>query len=378
MPMETAGTAGASATAAAPRDPCPRPSWPGSTPTGAPPTTSRSARSTCSTTRCCASRSSPSTSSRGCSATGARRPGLNFIYAHLNRVIRSATSTRSTSSGPGHGGPALVANAYLEGTYTEVYPSITRDADGHAEAVPPVLVPGRHPQPRRARDAGLDPRGRRARLRARRTPTAPPSTTPTWSSACVVGDGEAETGPLAASWHSNKFLDPVARRRGPADPAPQRLQDRQPDGAGAHPATTSCAALLRGLRLPAATSSRATTRPPCTSAWPRRSTRSSTRSARIQRAAREGGVTERPALADDRPADAQGLDRARRRSTACRSRAPGARTRCPLGEVRDEPGAPRAARGRGCAATGPRSCSTTTGALDPGARRRCRPRATGG
>ena len=78
-----------------------------------------------------------------------------------------------------------------------------------ARAVPAVLVPGRDPLARRARDARVDPRGRRARLRACRTPTAPPSTTPTCSSCCIVGDGEAETGPLATGWHSNKFLNPV-------------------------------------------------------------------------------------------------------------------------------------------------------------------------
>ena len=84
---------------------------------------------------------------------------------------------------------------------------------------------------------------------------------------CVVGDGEAETGPLAASWHSNKFLDPRARRRGAADPAPQRLQDRQPDRARADPATTSCARCSRATAT-SRSSSRATTRPRCTSRWP--------------------------------------------------------------------------------------------------------------
>ena len=85
-------------------------------------------------------------------------------------------------TGPGHGGPGLVANAYLEGTYTELYPHVGRGRGRAARAVPPVLVPGRHPEPRRAGDAGLDPRGRRARLRARRTRSARRSTTPTCSS----------------------------------------------------------------------------------------------------------------------------------------------------------------------------------------------------
>ena len=106
---------------------------------------------------------------------------------------------------------------------------------GHAAAVQAVLLPRRHPEPRRARDARLDPRGRRARLLAEPTPTARRSTTPTWWCACVVGDGEAETGPLATGWHSQQVPQPGRRRRGAADPAPQRLQDRQPHRAGAHP-----------------------------------------------------------------------------------------------------------------------------------------------
>ena len=144
-----------------------------------------------------------------------------------------------------------------------VYPEITLRRGGHAPAVPPVLVPGRHPQPRRARDARLDPRGRRARLRARRTPTARRSTTRTCSSCCVVGDGEAETGPLAASWHSNKFLDPardgavlpVLHLNGYKIANPTVLaripQDELRD-------------LMRGLRPRAACSSRATSPRPCT------------------------------------------------------------------------------------------------------------------
>ena len=172
----------------------------------------------------------------------------------------TTTSNVIYIAGPGHGGPGIVANAYLEGTYTEVYPHIARRRGGTAAAVPAVLVPRRDPEPRRAGDARLDPRGRRARLLARCTRTARRSTTRTCSSCCVVGDGEAETGPLATSWHSNKFLDPGARRRGAADPASQRLQDRQPDGARADPATTSCASLLRGYGYEP-TSSRATIPP---------------------------------------------------------------------------------------------------------------------
>ena len=87
-------------------------------------------------------------------------PGLNFLYAHLNRVIRERELDMIYVTGPGHGGPGLVANAYLEGTYSEIYSAIGPDTDGPAEAVPPVLVSRRHPQPRRAGDARLHPRGR--------------------------------------------------------------------------------------------------------------------------------------------------------------------------------------------------------------------------
>ena len=124
---------------------------------------------------------------------------------------------------------------------------------------------------------------------------------------CVVGDGEAETGPLAASWHSNKFLNPKHRRRRAADPPPERLQDRQPDRARADPGGGARRA-VRGLRLPAARSSRATTRSTVhqrlrRGARRRRSTRSRSSRAHARRRDR------RPTLADDRAAHAEGLDR---------------------------------------------------------------------
>ena len=91
-------------------------------------------------------------------------PGLNFIYVHLNRMIKKLDLDMIYITGPGHGGPGLVANAYLEGTYSEVYPNISQDEDGHEAAVHPVLLPRRHSEPCRAGNAGLDPRGRRTRL----------------------------------------------------------------------------------------------------------------------------------------------------------------------------------------------------------------------
>ena len=83
-------------------------------------------------------------------------PGLNFLYVHMNRAIRARELDAIFITGPGHGGPGLVANTYLEGTYTEVYPQIGHDEEGPPAAVPPVLVPGGHPKSRCARDAGID------------------------------------------------------------------------------------------------------------------------------------------------------------------------------------------------------------------------------
>ncbi len=93
-------------------------------------------------------------------------PGLNFVYAHLNRAIRARDLNMIYVCGPGHGGPGMVANTYLEGTYSEIYPDIGRDADGLRKLVSPVLVSRRHSEPRRAGNAGIHQRGRRTRLRA--------------------------------------------------------------------------------------------------------------------------------------------------------------------------------------------------------------------
>ena len=91
-------------------------------------------------------------------------PGQNFIYAHLNRVIKKYDLDMIYVSGPGHGGPAVVGNTYLEGTYSEVYPNISQDEAGSEEVVHAVLVSRRHPQPCVARNARLDPRRRRIGL----------------------------------------------------------------------------------------------------------------------------------------------------------------------------------------------------------------------
>ena len=105
-------------------------------------------------------------------------PGLNFIYVHLNRVIKEHDLNVVYVAGPGHGGPGMVANTYLEGTYSEVYPNIGTGRGRAETAVHAVLLSRRHPQPRRPGDAGLDPRRRRTGLFALALPTGRCSTTP--------------------------------------------------------------------------------------------------------------------------------------------------------------------------------------------------------
>ncbi|CAE6509821.1 xylulose-5-phosphate/fructose-6-phosphate phosphoketolase [Nitrosomonas nitrosa] len=135
-------------------------------------------------------------------------PGLNFIYAHLNRVIKQHDLNMIYIAGPGHGGPALVANTYLEGTYSEHYPDVSQDSEGMKELFRQFSFPG-----------GIG---------SHATPEIPGSIheggelgyalshafgavfdNPDLIAACVIGDGEAETGPLATAWHSNKFLNPL-------------------------------------------------------------------------------------------------------------------------------------------------------------------------
>jgi xylulose-5-phosphate/fructose-6-phosphate phosphoketolase len=135
-------------------------------------------------------------------------PGQNFIYVHLNRVIKEHDLDMFYIAGPGHGGPALVANTYLEGTYSEIYPDISRDEAGLKRLFMQFSFPG-----------GIS---------SHVAPTTPGSIheggelgyslghafgaafdNPDLIVACVIGDGEAETGPLATAWHSNKFLDPI-------------------------------------------------------------------------------------------------------------------------------------------------------------------------
>jgi xylulose-5-phosphate/fructose-6-phosphate phosphoketolase len=134
-------------------------------------------------------------------------PGLNFIYAHLNRLIKARDLDMIYVIGPGHGGPALVANAYLEGTYSEVYPQIGLDEDGLKRLFKQFSFPGGIPSHVAPETPGSIHEGGELGYALSHAYGAA-FDNPGLIVACVVGDGEAETGPMATSWHSNKFLDP--------------------------------------------------------------------------------------------------------------------------------------------------------------------------
>jgi len=135
-------------------------------------------------------------------------PGLNFVYAHLNRAIREHDLDAIFVTGPGHGGPALVASAYLDGTYSEVYPHIGRDVDGMRALFRQFSFPGGIPSHVAPETPGSIHEGGELGYSLAHAHGAALDN-PDLLVCCVVGDGEAETGPLAASWHANKFLDPV-------------------------------------------------------------------------------------------------------------------------------------------------------------------------
>jgi len=135
-------------------------------------------------------------------------PGLNFIYVHLNRVIKKYDLNMIYIAGPGHGGPGLVANTYLEGTYSEVYPNISRDVKGMQKLFKQFSFPGGIPSHVAPETPGSIHEGGELGYAVSHAYGAA-FDNPDLIVACVVGDGEAETGPLAASWHSNKFLNPV-------------------------------------------------------------------------------------------------------------------------------------------------------------------------
>ena len=135
-------------------------------------------------------------------------PGLNLLYAHLNRIIRNRDADVIFVTGPGHGGPALVANAYLEGTYSQIYTGIEENADGLRKLFRQFSFPGGIPSHVAAQTPGSIHEGGELGYALVHAYGAA-FDNPDLVVACVVGDGEAETAPLAASWHSNKFCNPA-------------------------------------------------------------------------------------------------------------------------------------------------------------------------
>ncbi len=284
-------------------------------------------------------------------------PGLNLLYAHMNRVITQRDLNALYVTGPGHGGPGLVANAYLEGTYSEVYSSISRDEDGLRALFRQFSFPGGIPSHVAPETPGSIHEGGELGYALVHAYGA------AWDNPdllvlCVVGDGEAETGPLAASWHSNKFLNPVTD--GAVLPvlhlngykiANPTVLARIPEN--------ELAALMRGYGYdphfvggddPAAVHQQlADTLDEVLEDI-----------ARIQHAARRGGTP------PDRPAWPMIVLRTPkgwtgpRRWTACRSRALFAPTRCRCPRPTATTSTVRCSSS-GCAATGPRNSSTPPG-----------------
>ena len=134
-------------------------------------------------------------------------PGLNFIYAHMNRVIKKDDLNMLFMAGPGHGGPAVVANTYLEGTYSKIYPDISQDEKGLQKLFKQFSFPGGIPSHAAPETPGSIHEGGELGYVVSHAYGAV-FDNPELIACCVVGDGEAETGPLATAWHSNKFLDP--------------------------------------------------------------------------------------------------------------------------------------------------------------------------
>ena len=281
-------------------------------------------------------------------------PGLNLLYAHMNRAIKERDLNALYVTGPGHGGPGLVANAYLEGTYSEVYSSIGQDEDGMRALFRQFSFPGGIPSHVAPETPGSIHEGGELGYALVHAYGAA-FDNPDLLVLCVVGDGEAETGPLAASWHSNKFLNPasdgavlpVLHLNGYKIANPTVLA-RIPEG--------ELAALMRGYGYephfvagddPAAV--HRNSRP--------RSTQVLDDIAAIQHEARTGTANV------DRPAWPMIVLRTPKGwtgpkgSTACRSREPGAPTRSRWPRPAPTPST-ASSSSNGCAATGPRSCST--------------------
>ena len=163
--------------------------------------------------------------------------------------------------GPGHGGPAMVASTYLEGSYSEQYPNVSLDEDGMQRLFRQFSFPGGIPSHVAPETPGSIHEGGELGYSLAHAYGAV-FDNPDLIVACVVGDGEAETGPLATAWHSNKFLNPVTDGAVLPDPAPERLQDRQPHDPCPHSARTSWTELPAPAAATRPTLSRVTIPPP--------------------------------------------------------------------------------------------------------------------
>ena len=158
-------------------------------------------------------------------------PGLNFVYAHLNRAIKARDLNAIFIAGPGHGGPGVVANTYLEGTYSEVYPDISRDAEGLRRLFKQFSFPGGIPSHVAPETPGSIHEGGELGYSLLHACGAV-FDNPDLLVACVIGDGEAETGRAGGQLAFEQVSEPGPRRRRAADPASERLQDRRSDRAG--------------------------------------------------------------------------------------------------------------------------------------------------
>ncbi len=253
-------------------------------------------------------------------------PGLNMLCVHLNRVIKRDDLNMIYIIGPGHGGPSLVAHAYLEGTYSEFYPNISQDAEGMKRLFKQFSFPGGIPSHVAPETPGSIHEGGELGYALSHAYGAA-FDNPDLIVACVVGDGEAETGPLATGWHGNKFLNPARDgcvlpilhlngykianpcflARIPEDELrkffegmgykPYFVEGHEP--AGGPPAVGRRDGYLRRRNQ-----------------------------ANLGRGARQGRRSQTPRLADDRLPHAERLDLSRRKSTARSAKTTGARTRC--------------------------------------------------
>ena len=205
------------------------------TPTGARPIISPSARSISKTIRFSSARLTLDDVKPRLLGHWGTTSGLNFIYTHLNRIINERDLNMMYIIGPGHGGPGIVAHTYLEGSYTELYPYIERNADGIKRLFRQFSWPYGIPSHVAPETPGSIHEGGELGYSLLHAFGAA-FDNPDLVVACIVGDGEAETGPCATSWHSNKFLNANARRSRASDPSSQRIQDRESDGARAHSA----------------------------------------------------------------------------------------------------------------------------------------------